>query len=244
MRELGMVTEPEGDGLRGSSEITSHMWVPGTDVVRLSVLATWTDIIMGVLAGLATQPRVCITLDLDVHLLRLPHGAGVVHGTGSVIKRGRSVHATRSELVLEGDTTPFAVSVATFMESPNPVHVMPDLDGRVTGRLPLTMPLAQRADVRVLEPGVAVVAHHVENLNATDAIQGGIVALCAEEAALSLAPGHVLSSMALRYHRAFRTGTARATATRSDRLALVEMTGAEDGRLGVSANAHYTPLAG
>lgn len=43
--ELGMRYEYEGDALVGIGEITRHMFVPGTTVVRTSVLATWADFV-------------------------------------------------------------------------------------------------------------------------------------------------------------------------------------------------------
>jgi acyl-coenzyme A thioesterase PaaI-like protein len=52
-----------------------------------------------------------------------------------------------------------------------------------------------------------------DGLNAAGTVNGGLIALAVEEAALSLTPGSTLSTMALRYLRPVRSGPAVATAT-------------------------------
>lgn len=242
---LGLHTEGAGDGIRGTVKVTPHMWVPGTRVVRTSVLAVWADSATGLLAGFTRRPRIMVTLDLDLHLRRQPVGAGTVTLAASVIKAGRNVSVTDVHLTWNGEAEPFAIGHASFMASPDPAHV---IDGGFPLSMPrreptLEVPFAEEAGATVLEPGVAEVPWKPENLNAAESIQGGLVALAAEEAALSLAPGYVVAAMTMRYLRPIRSGAARARAVLADDVASVEIEAAP-GRLGTVVTAHLAPAAG
>jgi hypothetical protein len=59
---------------------------------------------------------------------------------------------------------------------------------------------------------VAVLPRSADGLNSSGTLNGGLVALVIEEAALSLTPRATLSSMAMRYLRPVRIGPAVATA--------------------------------
>lgn len=244
--ELGLRAEPHGDGLRGTAEVTPEMWVPGTSVVRTSVLMVWADSVTGLLAGFSMQPRITVTLDLDLHLRRQPVGTGEVRVESGVVKAGRNVVVTHVALTFGDDDEPFAVGHGSFMASPNPDHVIEGgfplkLLGR---RATLPEPLADRAGARRLGPGLAEVPWRPGNLNATESIQGGFVALAVEEAALSgQAEGLVVESMAMRYLRPFRGGAARAHAVVRHGVASVdvETTG---GKPGAVATARLAPAAG
>ena len=48
-----------------------------------------------------------------------------------------------------------------------------------------------------------------DGLNASNTVNGGLIALVIEEALLSLAPGQTLCSLALRYMQPVRVGPAR-----------------------------------
>lgn len=242
---LGLHTEGAGDGIRGTVTVTPYMWVPGTRVVRTSVLAVWADSATGLLAGFTQRPRIMVTLDLDLHLRRQPVGTGAITLDAAVIKAGRNVSVTEVHLTWNGETEPFAAGHASFMASPDPEHV-------IEGGFPLSMPwreptldvpFAEEAGATVLEPGVAEVPWKPGNLNATESIQGGLVALAAEEAALSLAPGHVVTAMTMRYLRPIRSGAARARAVLADGVASVEIEAAP-GKLGTVVTAHLAPAAG
>ena len=67
-----------------------------------------------------------------------------------------------------------------------------------------------------------------DGLNATGSINGGLLALAIEEAALSLTPGATLCSLALRYLRSVRNGPAVATADVHHGLGRVEVRDAGD----------------
>jgi acyl-coenzyme A thioesterase PaaI-like protein len=90
-------------------------------------------------------------------------------------------------------------------------------------RQPLAVPLAERAGCHRRAPGVAVLPRSDDGLNAAGSVNGGLIALAVEEAALSLTPGTTLVSMALRYLRPVRSGPAVATAEVLSGLGRVEV---------------------
>ena len=96
IRDLALLTDLDGDGLVGVGETVPEMFVPGTNVVRASVLATFADIVAGKFANSKFAPSICVTLDLDLHLVRSPAGDGFRPGDGircrsSVVKAGRRI---------------------------------------------------------------------------------------------------------------------------------------------------------
>ena len=228
----------------GDAPITPELLVPGTQVLRTSVLAIWADIVAGHLAGFTQVPRIPITLDLDLHLYRQPIGTGTVTAAASLVKAGRTVVVTRIDLTL--DDEPLGVGGASFMVSPDPDHLAPEgFDVNSPGpRLHMSVPFAERVGAIQVAPGVAEVPRRHETMNATGGLQGGLVALALEEAVLAAEPRTVLTSLSLRYLRPFRVGPARATVELSDGLAVGEVTDAGTGKLGTWATARYAPASG
>ena len=155
LRELGFVTRRAGEGLEGTATVTLPLLVPGLAHLRTSILATWADTMGGLLAIRAFAPRVPVTLELDVDLLRPAPGAGAVRGAASVAKAGRSVFVFEAEFT--DDDGLFAVAAGSFMASPDPGVRMPS-------RLPppapaaglLKVPLARTGRVRAARPGRGV----------------------------------------------------------------------------------------
>src|SRR6478736_1817108 len=72
MRDLGFAVVATDDGMSGAGRVVPEMWVPGTSVVRTSILAAWVDRVAGYLAIDLFDPGVPVTLDLDVHLFGPP----------------------------------------------------------------------------------------------------------------------------------------------------------------------------
>lgn len=64
--DLGMEIEVAGAELHGAAAIVPEMHAPETRCVRTSILATWTDLLAGLLAGDVIAPRVPVTLELAV----------------------------------------------------------------------------------------------------------------------------------------------------------------------------------
>jgi len=244
--ELGLQTVRKGDAVAGRGEVQPHACVPGTDAMRTSVLATWADVVTGYAAGHAVQPRIPLTLDLEVQVIEPPRAGRVIVSEGTIVKLGRTVVVTETPFVDEETGKLLAVSFVTFVPSPNPEHVFeggtfPEQalwDGR------LSQPLAARAGARVIEPGIVEMARSTEGLNATGAIQGGLVALAAEEAASSLSDEPVvLHAFQMRYLRQFAIGPARAVADGTPDFATVRLTDLGSGKLGAIATARATRLA-
>nr|WP_246461883.1 hotdog domain-containing protein [Nocardia transvalensis] len=238
MRELGFATQRVGDQLHGSAEITPELHVPGTTALRISVLATWADTVSGLLASLVMGPRVPVTLELDVHLYRPAPAAGEVKAVGRTVKAGRSVFVAECEFTV--DDEPIGFSAASFMVAPDPDIRFPrqfsvDLP-RTADRLPA--PLAERAACTRIAPGSVLLPRTVEGLNASGTVNGGLIALAAEESVLSLTPGSTLCFLGLRYLLGARVGPVSADARLHSGVARVEVrdTG-NDNRLTTLATA-------
>ncbi len=230
LRDLGFTVGRAGDTMQGTAEVVPEMWAPGTASLRTSILATWVDHVAGLAAIDVLTPRVPVTLELDVHVYDRAPAAGTVRAVSRLIKAGRSVVVCGVD-VTDGDGNPVAIGTASFMAAPDPHLELPPLTSvdamqHVPGRLRL--PFAERAGCRRQEPGVAVLPRSEDGLNAAGSVNGGLIALAVEEAALSLTPGATLSSMALRYLRPVRSGPAVARAQVMAGLGRVEVRDAGD----------------
>jgi len=241
--ELGFSVRRDGDEVHGSAPIVPEMWVPGTRQLRTAILATWVDHVSGLAAIGEIAPRVPVTLELDVHVYGAAPGDGTIHAVARVLKSGRAVVVAGVD-VTDQDGNPVAIGTASFMAAPDPGVRLPaelSFDEPMPGGGPLTRPFAERAGIERQAPGVAVLPRSEDGLNASGTVNGGLLALAVEEAALSLAPGAALSSMALRYLRPVRTGPAVATATVHAGLGRVEVRDAGDGdRTAVTAVTRAT----
>jgi acyl-coenzyme A thioesterase PaaI-like protein len=239
LQELGFVLTRVDDEVHGTGRVTPEMWAPGTISLRTSILAIWTDVASGHLAINLLAPRVPVTLELDVHVYGQAPGDGAIHAVGRTIKAGRSVVVFSVDFTHDGGE-PVAVGAGSFMAAPDPrLTISPDILDRspaLARHETLRVPLAERARCQRREPGVAVLPRSDDGLNASDTVNGGLVALAIEEAALSLTPGATLSSMAMRYLRPVRSGPAVASADVLAGLGRVEVRDAgNDDRLAVVA---------
>lgn len=145
LAELGFAVRRRGDELQGAASVTSPMHVPGTECLRTSILAFWVDMFGGLLAAEAVAPRVPVTLDLDVHLYGPAPASGTVRGTGTTVKKGRSVFVAGADFT-GGDGRPVASGAASFMVAPDPgvrQSSLLSVDAPPAGVL-LSLPLAAR----------------------------------------------------------------------------------------------------
>lgn len=223
LSELGFSTRRVGEELHGSASVTSQMHVPGTSRVRTSVLAAWADLLTGLLATQVIAPRVPVTLELDVHLYRPAPAAGEILGIARTVKAGRSTFVADVDFTVDGE--PLAISKGLFMTAPDPDVRLPPIHGLETPASVerLAVPLAERAGCERRRAGTAALPRSEDGLNATDSVNGGLIALVAEEAVLSLAPGDTLRSLGLTYLQAARVGPVVATAHLRDGLARGEL---------------------
>ena len=211
--QLGLCLAVEGDALHGTAAVVPELLVPGTGCLRASGRALGADHVCGLLAGVAIAPRGPVPLALDVNLHEPASACARVDLVGRTLKVGRSVMVVGVELL--GDGRPLATSTAGFVPAPDASLTMPSLAELVDrqpigGRLPV--PLADRARCRRTGAGVAELPRTDDGLNASGTINGGLVALLVEEAALSAAEaGATLSSLSIRYLRPARVGPLVAT---------------------------------
>ncbi|WP_218040262.1 hotdog domain-containing protein [Actinomadura sp. WMMB 499] len=213
LSELGLSAVEAGEELHGTAEVTPHMHAPGTPHLRTSVLAAWADNLTGLLAARVMNPRVPVTIELDVHLYAPGPAAGTVRGIARTVKAGRSIFVAGVDFV-SGDGEPVAMAAGSFMLAPDPAVRLParlSIDAPPPRRR-LAVPLAERAGCRRGEPGTAVLHRSEDGLNSSRTVHGGLLALVAEEAALSLAPGDTVASLGLRYLQPVRVGPVVATA--------------------------------
>jgi acyl-coenzyme A thioesterase PaaI-like protein len=160
-----------------------------------------------------------------------------VRGVGTAVKAGRSVFVGSVEFVSERGE-PFAVGAGSFMAAPDPAARMRTRADVPLPERRLAMAFAERAGCERRSPGVAVLSRSEDGLNSSNSVVGGLIALAAEEAVLSLAPGATLCSLGLRYLQAVRTGPVIATARLRDGLGLAELRDSGNGgRLSVTATA-------
>lgn len=238
MRDLGFSVRPVGDTMHGSGRVVPEMWVPGSETLRLSILAAWTDVVAGHLAIDLFTPAVPVTLDLDVHLHHQPDGVDEVLIVGRIQKSGSSISVL--SLDIEADGSNIGFSHATFMAAPNPSLRMPTIvqdTGLLEPHAPrLTIPFAERAGCEHLEPGLVSIPMRPDGLNASGTLNGGLLALAVEEAALTADRGTQLTSLSMRYVSPVRIGPAVAAAEVHDGLGqIVVRDDGRDGRLSVIA---------
>lgn len=215
--ELGLSVDAEGDTLIGRAQVVPELCMPEAATLRPSVILSWADTLAGSLATERTLPRVCMTVDLDVRVAQpLPVGTEVL-GVGRVSKTGRTLTFTETVFTVLGHDEPAAVALGTFIASPRPQDTTDSFVRRVTGdrRRHGQAPSQSVTDVlaaREVAPGVVEADRQPRILNWVQTVQGGAVALLAEEAALSLHNGTALSELSVRYLGAIRVGPMRATA--------------------------------
>jgi acyl-coenzyme A thioesterase PaaI-like protein len=241
LSELGFAVARTGTDLEGTASIVPGMCVPGTEHLRTSLIATWADHLAGLLAVTVVAPQVPVTLGLDVHLFSPAPGSGTLRCVGTTLKAGRSIFMASVEFST-GEGEPVAVSTGTFMTAPDPSLRLPaslSFDGPQP-ELRLQVPWAERAGCERRQPGVAVLPRSDDGLNSSNTVNGGLIALVVEEAALSLSPGATLSSLSMRYLRPVRVGPAVATAHARSGLGQIEVRDAgNDNRLAVLATARF-----
>jgi acyl-coenzyme A thioesterase PaaI-like protein len=224
LQELGFTVRPDGELLRAAAAVTPFMHGPGTASLRASILATWADMLCGMLSVRALGGRVSVTLELDVHLYRPAPASGTVTAVGRTVKAGRTVFVGEVEFA-DADGETFGFAAGSFMAAPDATLSPPRFSNlEFTPWEPLlSMPLADRADCKRQAPGMAVLHRSEFGMNAAKTVHGGLIALAIEEAALSLSPGAALASLAVRYLQPVRLGPAVATASQRAGLGRVEL---------------------
>lgn len=229
--ELGFVLTKTREGFNGTASVVPEICIPGTRTIRTSILATWTDLAAGHLALDALAPRVPVTLELDVQVYPRERTYDTIHAVARPIKIGRTVIVADVEFV-DDDGAPIAVGTASFMAAPDPMlefHAdITELTSGMSQPGRLLVPFAERAGCTIETPGVAILHRSDDGMNASNTINGGLIALTVEEAARSLTPDTTLCSLAMRYVRPMRVGPAVASAKVRGGIGRVEVRDAGD----------------
>lgn len=224
---LGFGIAPAGDALRGTALITEPMTVPGTGCVRTSIIAGWADLLCGLVAIEALAPNVPVTIELDVHLHRERPAPEQLIGIGRPLKRGRSIVAT--EVTFTDETgRPFALATGQFTSVRTEGHTIPTSEEILAGLANpvggLDVPWADLIGCERQAPGLASLPRTEQGLNSAGGINGALLLVLAEEAALSASPeGSTLASLSTRFLKVARDGPVVATADVVDGLGRVEI---------------------
>jgi len=229
VNDLDFESDFDGDDMVGRARIGDVLRTGPGGNVRPSVLATLADIVAGRIATIPTDPRLALTLDIDVRIL-VDMVGDEVEVLASIIKAGRTTVATEALFRQPGRPGLVAIGELTFIASPRPQDLNPTMIGTMRQRGTITRPLADDVGIRIVGPGVAEIDRSPRVTQLSGTLQGGIVALLGEVAAESLI-GRPVRDLSVRYLTTVRVGPGRATATEvADGLVRVEVrdTGRDD----------------
>jgi uncharacterized protein (TIGR00369 family) len=217
--EMGFTHQIEEGLCRGWAWHAPELSVLDTEFPHASAMLTYADIVLGLLSGYASAPRISLTADLRAQVLHAPP-FGPIEVEGRLLKIGRTTTVGKTTFSVPGVDLPFAISFGTFIGSPRPGDLReldPSRPPEPRKVLTLAQPFADRLGIRMVDAGVAEADHRADLLNTSDSIQGGVLALVAEVAAQSLASAaagrtFVVDDLDVRYLRSARVGPARAHA--------------------------------
>jgi acyl-coenzyme A thioesterase PaaI-like protein len=108
---LGMKMWVEDGVTHGRAEVLPEMFAPGTDRIRVGVLATMVDMVAGSPPPGAINP----TVDLGVSLLARAPSSGTIHFVCRPAKVGRRLFVGETLMDAGDPDRPFARSLCTFM---------------------------------------------------------------------------------------------------------------------------------
>jgi acyl-coenzyme A thioesterase PaaI-like protein len=182
--------------------------------LRATVVASAIDLVGGFHTRAAAGTDATFTSDLS---LRIPSPSipPRIDVEGELLRSGRRLVTTGVTLEAEGRT--YAYGTTTFARIPRPPEDAPDLESLSTplviARNPLDRPLDQEVGIAPLPatPGTLALPLRPALLNPEGVMQGALVALVVECAALSLAReatdrAHVVCDLDLRYLAAAAEG--------------------------------------
>jgi acyl-coenzyme A thioesterase PaaI-like protein len=185
-----------------------------------AALLTFADVLIGLLASHQTAPRISITTDLSVHMVGEMPVDGELRLGSRLGKVGRSMTVGETEVHCARTGELIAVAIGTFQASPRPQDVAdPSFRTMIQRPAPdvVEPTLAAQVGIRVPGPGFAELDMRPDLLNATESLQGGLVALIGEVAAQSAAEASlgkpaVVDSLEVHYLAAARAGPFQARA--------------------------------
>ncbi len=216
LRELSLVIHAVGSEVTATGLVEPALWLPGSKGLRPSVLAAWADIVLGFVATEALKPRLPTVLALDVELVHPLENIETVQVSGRIAKAGRSLAVCAVDFT---DATGRRLGTGHGMlmavpgsevEQPRPG---PPAEASWAQRRSLSEPFAASAGCTRASSGVAVLPCAPHVLNHVKSLNGGLLSLVVEEAALSAnGPDASIVSMSLHFLRGIRGGPAIARA--------------------------------
>jgi acyl-coenzyme A thioesterase PaaI-like protein len=111
---MGLELWHQGERTHGRVEVVREFLAPGTDRVRVGVLATLVDTVAGTLPTGPINP----TVDLRVRLLDNPPASGAIHLVSHPVKAGKRLFLAEVFLHAGNASRPFATSMITFINQP------------------------------------------------------------------------------------------------------------------------------
>lgn len=209
---LGIELWIEGDLALGRAEVQTSFFKPGTDRVRMGVLATLVDMVAGSPAHAVINP----TIDLRVTLLDRSPVEGPIELVCYPVKVGRRLFVGETLLHTGDVTRPFARSMCTFLNRPL------EVDREDQKKFPFTdlgsATYDEALQLRECVPGTFEMdLHEVVRNGSNGTIQGGAQALMAELAGERALADHQgddeleIVDLEIRYLNPVRTGPVLAT---------------------------------
>jgi acyl-coenzyme A thioesterase PaaI-like protein len=206
---LGIELWIDGDLAFGRLEVQSSFFKPGTDRIRMGVLATLVDMVAGSPAHAIINP----TIDLRVSLLDRTPAEGVIELVCHPLKVGQRLFVGETLLHTGDPSRPFARSVCTFLN--RPLEVTRDRNSKFPGTDLGSPTYDESLQLREPVPGTfEMELHEVVRNGANGTIQGGAQALMAElagERALADDGGFEVVDLEIRYLNKVQTGPVLAT---------------------------------
>lgn len=189
LRQLGITLDRrEVDRLTSSMPVPAEICDAAGDA-RLAVIGVMVDMAAGTLTVRQVEPDWTATFDLAIHRIAGAPAGSTLHAVSRVVRAGRN--SVVSETTVEADGEPVAYAEVTFSRLPRrgdtPVTVVADVVDYGKGEAAIAEPVADLVGFGHRAPGVVEFELRETIRNSFGSVQGGVVAVSLEQAALDLA---------------------------------------------------------
>lgn len=241
LRDLGIAGRHQPDLAVNTIAVTPGL--SGADGVRLGVLATLLDVTGAPIALAGVRPDWIATSDLRIHRLRPCHGTQLRAETRPLRVGSRSV-VVEAALFVDSETAPCATGRMAFARIPGSstaATIDPAPDSRpvtfaMEGGNPLVDSIVNTCGMVLVGPGQLRFEKSDYVINSFGTVNGGVLTLAAEVAAVSAAGGGDALDLAIHYLEQIGDGPVAVTAEvmrdeGSHRLCAVRIEDRSTGRL-------------
>jgi len=189
LRQLGITLDR-----REVDRLTSTMPVPAeicdaSGEARLAVIGVMVDMAAGTLTVRQVEPDWTATFDLAIHRIADAPAGSTLHAVSQGVRAGRN--SVVSETTVDADGEPVAYAEVTFSRLPRrgdtPVTVVADVVDYGKGEAAIAEPVADVVGFERRSPGVVEFGLRETIRNSFGSVQGGVVAVSLEDAAIYLA---------------------------------------------------------